>query len=127
MWKDDPEYHLACVDHAALVEILSGWEEFGPMFAAYFRQEERERLNYGAYCYEWGRDMGRRICGREPLAPAPELPPRLAHPQRLDRISREQGGLLRRLWRRCEEAARRCRIYEGAYLTTLGVKDGERT
>lgn len=125
MRKGDPEYHLACVVQEVLSGILADWETAGSLFQSYLTQEEQDRLEHYLYCYEWGQVMGR--CSQELSVSVsfPTLPERKTHPAQLDQLTKEQGGQLRRLWRRYQAVTWKRRIYESAYLTLLGMENGQ--
>lgn len=124
MQKYDPEYYLACVTQETLIEILGDWDGVGPLFLNYLRQEQKERMDYYSYCYEWGKVMGAPQEEPVTMDSFPKLPERSAHTECLDEVAKKQGGQLRRLWRRYQVALWKRRVYEGAYMTSLGMEDG---
>ena len=126
MRKDGPEYCLDCVVQEALTEILAGWEKAGALFQCYLKQEEAERLDYYIYCYEWGRVMASKKNGPVTLDSYPKVPERKANSEQLDQFAKEQGGQLRRLWRRYQTVSWKRRVYESAYMTVLGIDDEEK-
>ena len=126
MRMDNPEYCLDCVVRVTLAEILAGWETIGFLFQSYLRQEEAERLDYYIYCYEWGRVMASKEKGIGTHDCYPKVPERKAHSMQLDQLAKEQGGQLRRLWRRYQMVSRKCWVYESAYMTVLGLDSEER-
>lgn len=125
MRKYDPEYCLACVTQEALAEILGEWEEIGPLFLAYLKQEQKERMDYYSYCYQWGMAMGDARMGRVTMDLFPKLPERRAYTEPLDEAAKQQGGQLRCLWRRYQNALWKRKVFEGAYITNLGVEERE--
>ena len=126
MRKEDPEYCLDCVVQEALAEILADGEKLGDLFQVYLKREEAERLDHYVYCYEWGRFMTFRKKDPVTLASFPKAPERKAHTMRLDQLAKEQGGQLRRLWRRYQAVSWKRRVYESAYVTVLGMDDDKR-
>lgn len=125
MRAGDPEYHLECTIQETLAEILASQEKTGLLFRTYLKQEEEERLEYYIYCYKWGQVMGIPERNQVTLDSFPSLPERKAHTEQIDQLVKKEGGQLRRLWRRYQTAIWKRRVYEGAYMATLGVEAGK--
>lgn len=130
MGRCSPVYRINRVIYEAAAEILRNEETFGGVFIRYLRALEEERERHFRYNYLWGTEMGRGgrpgVCPEEWTPPPEENGEFVGLARDTAKQAKAHGWEIELLWRMFRRAEQRCRVYEAAYLCTLGVSAGSK-
>lgn len=127
MCKESHSYRLRRIAYLELIEIFKQEEMISGPFQRYLILLEEDRIALYQRHYNWGFTLG---CGKgieitDTHEAAPKTEGLQEAKEGMEDTARWFNEEIFALWKLFCRLERKCRIYEAAYLTALGVEDGE--